>query len=55
VQRASRQGFRRLPADLGKADFAKLASEDVDIVWHPAVEAMYPEGFATRLIDNIAV
>jgi pantoate--beta-alanine ligase len=32
-----------------KADIAKLAAEDVDVVWHPTVEAMYPDGFATRI------
>jgi pantoate--beta-alanine ligase len=32
-----------------RADIAKLAAEDVDVVWHPTVEAMYPDGFATRI------
>jgi pantoate--beta-alanine ligase len=35
-----------------KADVAKLAAEGVDIIWHPAVEAMYPEGFATRIVPE---
>jgi len=35
-----------------KADIAKLAAEDVDIVWHPGVEAMYPQGFATRIVPE---
>src|SRR3954462_6412556 len=35
-----------------KADLAKLAAEDVDIVWHPGAEAMYPEGFATRIMPE---
>jgi len=35
-----------------KADIAKLAAEDVDIVWHPGVEAMYPEGFATSIVPE---
>jgi pantoate--beta-alanine ligase len=35
-----------------KADLARLAAEDVDIVWHPAVQAMYPEGFATRIVPE---
>jgi pantoate--beta-alanine ligase len=35
-----------------KSDIAKLAAEDVDIVWHPGVEAMYPEGFATRIVPE---
>jgi len=33
-----------------KADLAKLAAEDVDIVWHPGADAMYPQGFATRIV-----
>jgi pantoate--beta-alanine ligase len=32
-----------------KADIARLAAENVDLVWHPDVKAMYPEGFATRI------
>ena len=35
-----------------KADMARLAAEEVDIVWHPSVEAMYPEGFATRILPE---
>ncbi|MGY4288245.1 pantoate--beta-alanine ligase [Bradyrhizobium sp. LM2.7] len=35
-----------------KADIAKLAAEDVDVVWHPGVAAMYPEGFATRIVPE---
>jgi pantoate--beta-alanine ligase len=35
-----------------KADIAKLAAEGVDIVWHPGVEAMYPGGFATRIVPE---
>src|SRR5438309_7477107 len=35
-----------------KADIARLAAEDVDVVWHPGVEAMYPEGFATRIVPE---
>ncbi|MGY0573427.1 pantoate--beta-alanine ligase [Bradyrhizobium sp. RDM12] len=35
-----------------KADIAKLAAEHVDIVWHPGVEAMYPDGFATRIVPE---
>src|SRR5437899_11984955 len=31
-----------------KADVAKLAAEDVDLIWNPDVKAMYAEGFATR-------
>ncbi|WP_407152065.1 pantoate--beta-alanine ligase [Bradyrhizobium sp. ORS 86] len=35
-----------------KADVAKLAAEDVDLIWHPEVKAMYPEGFATRIVPE---
>src|SRR5256714_13229096 len=35
-----------------KADLARLAAEDVDIVWHPGAEAMYPGGFATRIVPE---
>jgi pantoate--beta-alanine ligase len=33
-----------------KADVRKLAAEDVDLIWHPDVKVMYPEGFATRIV-----
>jgi len=32
-----------------KADLAKLAAENVDLIWNPDVKTMYPEGFATRI------
>jgi len=35
-----------------KADLAKLAAEGVDIIWHPSVEIMYPDGFATRILPE---
>jgi len=35
-----------------KADIAKLAAEDVDLIWHPEVKAMYPDGFATRIVPE---
>ena len=35
-----------------KADIAKLAAEAVDIVWHPDVKTMYPDGFATRIVPE---
>ena len=35
-----------------KADIAKLAAEKVDVVWHPDVKAMYPDGFATRIVPE---
>jgi pantoate--beta-alanine ligase len=35
-----------------KADLAKLAAEKVDLIWHPEVKAMYPDGFATRIVPE---
>lgn len=35
-----------------KEDIAKLAAEKVDLVWHPDAKAMYPEGFATRIVPE---
>jgi pantoate--beta-alanine ligase len=32
-----------------KSDVAKLAAEDVDLIWNPDVKTMYPEGFSTRI------
>ena len=32
-----------------KADVGKLAAENVDLIWNPGVEIMYPQGFATRI------
>ena len=32
-----------------KADVEKLASERVELIWHPDVKTMYPEGFSTRI------
>jgi pantoate--beta-alanine ligase len=32
-----------------KADVAKLAAERVELIWHPDVKTMYPEGFSTRI------
>lgn len=35
-----------------KADVAKLAAEDVDVIWNPDVKTMYPDGFATRILTE---
>jgi pantoate--beta-alanine ligase len=35
-----------------KADLARLAAEDVDLIWHPDVKTMYPDGFATRIVPE---
>jgi pantoate--beta-alanine ligase len=33
-----------------KTDVARLKAEGVDLIWHPDVKTMYPEGFATRIV-----
>ena len=35
-----------------KEDLNKLTDEGVDIVWHPDVKTMYPDGFATRIVPD---
>ena len=35
-----------------QADIARLAAEKVDLIWNPDVKAMYPEGFATRIVPE---
>src|SRR3979490_2424163 len=35
-----------------KADLANLAAENVDLIWNPDVKAMYPDGFATRIVPE---
>ena len=35
-----------------KSDLAILAAEKVDVIWHPDVKAMYPDGFATRIVPE---
>jgi pantoate--beta-alanine ligase len=35
-----------------KADVARLAAEDVDLIWNPDVRTMYPDGFATRILTE---
>ena len=35
-----------------KADVAKLAAEDVDLIWNPDVKIMYPDGFATKILTE---
>jgi pantoate--beta-alanine ligase len=48
AQFAPHEDFGRYPRTL-KADLAALAREEVDLVWAPSVDEMYPDGFATRL------
>jgi pantoate--beta-alanine ligase len=35
-----------------KADVAKLTAENVDLIWNPDVKAMYPAGFATKILTE---
>src|SRR5882757_7484479 len=35
-----------------KADIARLAAENVDLIWNPDVKIMYPDGFATRIVPE---
>jgi pantoate--beta-alanine ligase len=35
-----------------KSDVAKLAAEGVELIWHPEVKAMYPDGFSTRIVPE---
>jgi pantoate--beta-alanine ligase len=35
-----------------KADLARLTAENVDLIWNPGVETMYPDGFATKILTE---
>src|ERR1700687_695838 len=35
-----------------KADVARLAAENVDLIWNPDVKTMSPDGFATRILTE---
>jgi pantoate--beta-alanine ligase len=35
-----------------KADVARLAVENVDLIWNPDVKTMYPAGFATKILTE---
>ena len=35
-----------------KADLATLAAEKIDVIWHPDVKTMYPDGFATQIVPQ---
>ncbi len=35
-----------------KADLAKLAAENVDLVWGPDAKTMYPPGFASKILTE---
>jgi pantoate--beta-alanine ligase len=48
TQFAPHEDFASYPRSFA-TDLKALRTENVDAVWAPAVEAMYPDGFATRL------
>lgn len=48
TQFAPHEDFASYPRSFA-TDLKALRTESVDAVWAPAVEAMYPDGFATRL------
>ena len=48
TQFAPHEDFASYPRSFA-TDLKALRAADVDVIWAPAVEAMYPDGFATRL------
>ena len=48
TQFAPHEDFASYPRSFA-TDLKALRAENVEVVWAPAVEAMYPDGFATRL------
>src|SRR5471030_2861791 len=51
TQFAPSEDFGSCPRTL-KADVARLAAENVDLIWNPDVKTMYPDGFATRVVPE---
>src|ERR1700694_1597692 len=51
AQFAPHEDFASYPRTLD-TDLAALADMAVDLVWAPTVEAMYPPGFATRIVPE---
>jgi pantoate--beta-alanine ligase len=51
TQFAPHEDFERYPRDEA-GDLARLAEVGCDLVWAPARSAMYPEGFATRIVPG---
>jgi len=35
-----------------KADVEKLTAEGVELIWYPELKAMYPDGFATKIVPE---
>ncbi|MEQ1652319.1 MAG: pantoate--beta-alanine ligase [Hyphomicrobium sp.] len=53
TQFAPTEDLGRYPRDEA-GDLAKLASVAADLVWAPAVEEMYPDGFSTSIVPGSA-
>jgi pantoate--beta-alanine ligase len=51
AQFAPNEDFRSYPRDFA-ADLNVLSALDVDLIWAPAVESMYPAGFATKIMPE---
>ncbi len=51
AQFAPHEDFGSYPRTLG-ADLAALAALNVDLVWAPAVDTVYPPGFASRIVPE---
>lgn len=51
TQFAPSEDFTAYPRTF-KSDVAALRAADTDMVWAPAVELMYPHGFATRIVPE---
>ena len=51
AQFGPKEDLARYPRDEA-GDTAKLASVDCDLVWAPDAAAMYPQGFATRIVPE---
>jgi pantoate--beta-alanine ligase len=51
TQFAPHEDLAAYPRDFD-SDVAALSREDIDLVWAPSVEVMYPRGFATRIVPD---
>ncbi len=51
TQFAPNEDFRSYPRTFA-ADLNALAAQHVDLVWAPAAETMYPEGFGTKIVPE---
>jgi pantoate--beta-alanine ligase len=51
AQFAPSEDFLSYPRNLG-ADRSALAGTGVDLIWAPATETMYPDGFAARIVPG---